>query len=99
MLASSARGRREWAEGYLPGALWKDCERTRGRPDEVMSALKMSPLGHGGEPRTPTLWLATVKSKTRHMQELDGGAATCTHTNKTVHNYMQHRDSGKPIMQ
>lgn len=54
------------AEGYLPGALWKDCERIRGRPGEVMSALKTSPLGHGGEPHTPTLGLATLKSKTRH---------------------------------
>lgn len=49
-------------EGYLPGALWKDCERNRGRPGEVMSALKMSPLGHGGEPCI----LGLLKSKTRH---------------------------------
>lgn len=47
-------------EGYLPGALWKDCERSRGRPGEVMSGLKTSSLGHGVEPQTPT---------PRHMHE------------------------------
>lgn len=40
--------------------LWKDCERIRGRPAEVMSELRTSPLGQGGEPRTPTLELATL---------------------------------------
>lgn len=53
------------AEGCLPGALWKDCERMRGRADEVASAPKMSPLGHGGEPRTPALGLARPKSETK----------------------------------
>lgn len=65
MLGLFTKGLEGGVEGYLPGALWKDCERIRGRPGEVMSALKMSPLGHGGEPRIPMLGLATLKSKTR----------------------------------
>lgn len=71
--------------GYLPGALWKDCERIRGRPDEVMSALKTSPFGHGGEPRTPTPGLATLKSETRHTYTCMSGCPCtyiCKHTCK-----------------
>lgn len=61
--AGTGGGGGRWGQrGYLPGALWKDCERIRGRPGEVMSALKMSPPG----PRTPRFGLATLKSKTRH---------------------------------
>lgn len=71
-------------EGYLPGALWKDCERIRGRPGEVMSALKMSPQGHGGEPWIPTLGLATLKSKTRDTHAW-GDVLMHTHDDKTEH--------------
>lgn len=66
MLGLFAQGPEGGAESHLPGALWKDCERIRGRTGEVMSALETSPLGHGGKPRTPTLGLATLQSKTRH---------------------------------
>lgn len=38
-------------QGLLPGPLWKDCERIKGRPGEVMSAVKTSPPG----PHSPTL--------------------------------------------
>lgn len=56
----------EGSEGCLPGAHWKDCERKRGRPGGVMSGLKISLLGREGEPRTPTVALATLSSKMRH---------------------------------
>lgn len=69
-LATTARGR--GPRGHLPGLLWKDCERIKGRSGEVMSALKMSPLG----PPSQALGLATLKSKTRHTRTHTGQSHT-----------------------
>lgn len=67
---AAGRGRR------LPGALWKDCERTKGRPGEVMSAPRTSPLG----PRSPTFGLATLKSGTHTHTCMSEELAMHAHT-------------------
>lgn len=74
--ARPLRGHSERPRGHLPGLLWKDCERIKGRSGEVMSAPKMSPLG----PPSPALGLATLKSKTRHTH-----ARTCAGQSRTAH--------------